>query len=133
MNKKGTFSWAVEQMKEGKKVVYSDICSSKYCYADKFNIIRDDDCHEFRLSIKSFEATDWEIYKEPKETLYEEIQKILTADNSCDVVRIELMFKKRLKEFISHLVNRNENEEVWQMDIREKAQEIFGNELAGDR
>jgi len=59
----GSFLWAVEQMKEGKKVrrnIWSD--NTKYVFQKAYYYISDSKTVEF--NIYDFEATDWEIFKE---------------------------------------------------------------------
>ena len=63
MNTEGTFMWAVEQMKEGKKVRRKNAHNSG-CYifmgVDDFIYDNGNDDAEFRIN--DFSATDWEIW-----------------------------------------------------------------------
>lgn len=60
----GTFMWAVEQMKQGKRVRTGLFIEGLYCTLKNTRI--EDNLGERSLDLSHFEATDWEIFEENK-------------------------------------------------------------------
>lgn len=63
------FMWAVEQMKQGKKVRCSDWHETRYIEKQENNDIVYNSGDHKTFIYENFVATDWEIYEEPKKTL----------------------------------------------------------------
>ena len=120
--------WAVEQMKQGKKV--------RRFIADKEEVYGLDSTRNFviqsvlnknkfnrvGMSMVEYEATDWEVVEEPKKTLHQKLDFHIEVDyyyNPDDV-------KESLKDFIDSL-NQLKGSYVYK-----KAKEIFGEELIGE-
>lgn len=60
----GTFAWAVEMMKEGKKVRRKDWGGQDIFLRRNFQLIIYSDGEEFNTDFDDIEATNWEIYEE---------------------------------------------------------------------
>lgn len=71
MNEKGSFGWAVEQMKQGKKVkrLYG-------LYLGELNkeLRLFDESGNTPLSLCDIEANDWEVVEKPKKTLWDKLK-----------------------------------------------------------
>jgi len=86
---KGTFMWAVEQMKQGKKVrnpnlgEYNQWFMKEHQYADgeELSIFSTNGNVHVCPSINNYESTDWEIYEE-EFNLEKKIQKIKVDFNA---------------------------------------------------
>lgn len=80
-NPVGTFSWAVEQMKDGKKVRCKKLAKELYLckegYVITFKSIKDNSNTTFQgLDIDFIEATDWEIVEEPRQKVFGDFEVI---------------------------------------------------------
>jgi len=67
MNKEGTFMWAVEQMKQGKKVRRSIYHEGHYLMQEHLDIIIDERKISVCLGIVEFDALDWEVVEDDKD------------------------------------------------------------------
>ncbi len=115
---------AVSWMKEGKKVrrrVWSvhDFYITMDKKADKLNTFDND------LYISDYVAVDWEIYEEPKKTLYDKRLNEHCLDGDYDLTSVDV--KEALKEFIE--ADKKISDISWHKEIVAKLKEIFGEEL----
>lgn len=80
----GSFMWAVEQMKQGKKVRRKNrFDNKKYIFAKGLDIEYVLDAEEAKyqlINLEDFEATDWEIYQEKKCDLRGQLKAIYCWD-----------------------------------------------------
>ena len=97
---KGSFMWAVQEMKKGNNVRRKSWKNKDiYCYASGETIFYWD-CEEASLEVFEIEATDWEVYKvkEKKKTLSD---NIFYAEDYVEEVYIGRLFKfDDVKDFI---------------------------------
>lgn len=103
----GTFMWAVEQMKQGKKVIRKTFTGLKEFDKNQKMFLWDD-----------IEATDWEIYEEPKKTLWDKRHGHMGEEVWCDDV------KEALKELLN-----NWKDYCRQNELYKDVKKVFGEEF----
>ncbi len=124
MNKEGTFMWAVEQMKEGKKVKRPN-SNYKYLSAERDgSLVSTDDGKLFGMWFNDIGATDWEIVKDDKTVS----DKIETNPFLGGCIRV-----KDVKEANQTLVNclniLIDSKTITKENVKETMLKIFGKEL----
>ena len=145
MNKKGTFTWAVKQMEEGRKVRLHFWIKDDYIELNAVHSsyeINRVSTITYNPGMSDVTATDWEIYVEPKKTLSDTIDRYYGSVKVPDL-------KEALKEFLSEdtlsyasmmiimseLSELNEEKNpiaimnMLRLMLHTKAKEIFGVEL----
>lgn len=124
--KEGTFAWAVEQMKQGKKVTRKDFQPKQYYEINGDSIIS---AYGHPLdSVTNIIATDWEIYEEeveneqPKKTLWDK-RGGYQGDSlrTVDVKEAFALYRKRMGYHMNN-VEMVDDEQVI-------AEDCFGKEL----
>ena len=132
MNEKGNFMWAVEMMKQGKKVRRNQHKDTLTWANDgRFYVLLHSGEKDYcQFSISHIEATDWEVVEEPKKTLYQKrnpktINSYMYAE--CNV-------SEALKEFYNELWQwknggYGENLTINREDFDSRFNKIFGEEL----
>ena len=132
--KEGSFLWAVEQMKQGKKVrrnQHENTLPWVYSNGEFYIIKENGDRIISHLSMSHFEATDWEVVEEPKKTLWDKVCEYDEYDKLFSAINV----REALKEYIEKVKVRynqyfnNEIESNYNNKIIEDAKEIFGEEL----
>ncbi len=142
------FKQAIEWLKEGKKVKRSSISNKKwYLFASEkkgeegfiylhHSILQEPTINSFNL--ESFEATDWEIYEESKESLSDKFftisnapgfhkeQKIVTEDDIKEKIQNA---QRRLKE---EVCDKPYGDECGYCNRCQKTKQIFKEEF-GDK
>ena len=126
MSGKGNFMWAVDMMKQGKKVRRSS-WGTRINYIQG-SIIKSNYSEDNILYYPDFEAIDWEVVEEPKKTLSDKSYKLADRGDIFGLEEEGNLFcrndvKEALKEFISSL------RQLEDSYVNRKAKEIFGEEL----
>ena len=117
---KGTFMWAIEQMKQGKKVTRGYCWVNAYLIWNKFPMVLNTTTNSYSaIELVDCEATDWEVVEEPMKTLWDKVCEYEEDDKLFSVKDV----KEALKEYL---------ESLKQLDgsfVYKKAKEIFGEEM----
>ena len=124
--------WAVEQMKQGKKVRRNQHNNTLPWGNDGsfYVLLHSGEKDYCQFSISHIEATDWEVVEEPKKTLSDKSYNIADKGEVFGLEENGNLFlrddvREALKEFMDWL-NDDEPEENIYVN---KAKEIFGEEL----
>ena len=145
MIKKRSFMWAVEQMKEGKKVRRNCWDKVEFCEGGYPKVC----CGTFNyrriLLLGDFEAVDWESYEEPKKTLHKEILRTIkqyerniqnynSGKNKTLPMDLKFMIQRCVKDFIKTIKQRINNAELATTgDISAFMANIIIDEAAGEQ
>ena len=131
MNEEGTFMWAVEQMKQGKKVRRKLWIDDLYVFwqSQSMAMVFSKDCAS--MVFQNYEATDWEIWEKPMKTLYDKYHDNPNLLYIKDDFHLERVFKEKdvkeaLKEFVDLWCNRIGGDRSLVISF---LSEIFGKEL----
>ena len=142
MNEEGTFMWAVEMMKQGKKVRRNQHNNTLPWGNDgSFYVLLDsEEKNYYQFSISHIQSTDWEVVEEPKKTLSDKSYNIADKGEVFGLEENGNLFlrddvREALKEYIGKVKARynqyfnNEKESNYNNKIFEDAKDIFGEEL----
>ena len=97
---KGTFKWAVEQMRQGKKVRRKDwLVKTFSCFSGETNLLYygDDINYYANLTLQDFEATDWKIFEENTFGDFK-VDKTGAIDSICNDSCVS--FSQKLDDFL---------------------------------
>ena len=125
---KGDFLWAVDQMKEGKRVKRDN----KRLFKLEHNgieielVTRDDNKAVRSLVLLDYEATDWQIVEE-KKTLIDKIYNAYKMGTKDVIAWIDV--KEAIKEFIDWVTTPEKPSNNPKERLMNKAKEIFGERL----
>jgi len=135
MNEKGTFMWAIEQMKQGKKVRNPLMNSGEYydIYEGVFTWTSEGfrQCGCPFPKFKDTQRTDWEIYGEPKQTLWDK-RNSFKYHGEYITCYVENDVKEALKKFLINLKIQGhslDSDSCLSSENYKLAKEIFGEEL----
>lgn len=141
----GSFMWAVEQMKKGKKVrrkLWTTNANFKdnkkhYYYIHKDcgeNYILSSQYGRIESLVKNFEALDWEVFKETKKTLSDKISiyndriySLSTIDVKDFIATIKEMLKKTI--CINTLNNKPDDHIIFKSLVYDIIDEEAGEQL----
>ena len=125
LNPPGSFAWAVDQMKAGKKVKRNSNPGMIHMEWSA-NGLFDDAAYSYN----DVKATDWEIYEEPKKTLANKwIRGDFTTGEMFDGYKTRDV-KEALKEFLEKYTDFElKNIEAEDTNLYRIAKEVFGEEL----
>ena len=124
MNKnEGTFMWAIEQIEEGKKIRRPHWTSEEYHKMYRTDIYTENNKYA-EMSVDDYKATDWEIYEEPKKTLYD--KRCRSSGNL--VFKVEYV-KQAITEYLDVVQKGFNVEYKKKSNFYKIAKEIFGSEL----
>lgn len=119
------FLEAVEQMKQEVIIKLDDILWK--IYNDSFWMKKEDSVwYIYSPSPNQIARTDWEIFEEPEQTLYDFVCRSHKLDSGTIVLEYDRV-KEALKEFIDSLYQSHECFEASWVNI--KVKEIFGEEM----
>ena len=138
--KEGSFMWAVEMMKQGKKV-RRFIASKEEVYGldstRNFviqSVLNKNKFNRVGISMVEYEATDWEVVEEPKKTLSDKSYRLNDDKNIFKLEKNgELYFKQDIKEALKEFIDRAGHIALGDIKgLDDVAKETFGKELIGD-
>jgi len=126
---KHDFMWAVGQMKSGKKVRRKKWDLYEYIYIKQNSKTMSSQIPTFKYTpyIESINATDWEIYEEPKKTLWD---KVLTFENDGPCTDYDTR-SEDIKETLAKCISGYHDERA-EEELKEHLKEFFGKEFFSD-
>lgn len=106
--KRGSFLWAVEQMKQGKKVRCAKWSPGLNVWLDINTFMNKNNfgTQEPLLRLDWVAANDWEIYEEPKKTLWDKKKTEFVKDDEFVKSFDALDVKEALQELMEHMDKR---------------------------
>ena len=131
IEEKGTFMWAVEQMKAGKKVKRNIWRSSAYItFISGGELIYDEKEHSITIGRTELTATDWELFGE-KKPLSDKFKAdgCHSGEITCHTTAKFVDVKQALKEFIEEYTGETLNIAKVQSELYRVAKKHFGKEL----